>query len=134
MLKMRIVYKPDAADRQEWVIDRDNPPWDVAYAVEKATDWGWPEFLRRLDGISPSAWQALLWALLKRDVGRLQLEAVEINDWTELQRHFQCAACEEWVSFTADVHECPEPEPEPEATAEDEPKKPKKKAGGSPEA
>lgn len=136
-MKVKIVYKPNAADRQEWVIDHGNPSWDVAYAVETATDWGWTEFRERLDGVSPTAWRALLWALLKRDVPRLRLESVEINDWAEIQRHFQCPACEEWVSFTEDVHECASPEPEDDDASEEPPAKKGKKgkgAGDDPEA
>lgn len=113
-MKMQISWKPEAADRREWVVDRGNPAWDIAYATEKATDWGWLQFIERLDGMSVVAWRALLWALRKRDEQRLKLEWVEIDDWSEIDLKIQCPACEDWISTTVD-HECTFPDPEPEA-------------------
>lgn len=104
-MKMQIVYRPGKADEQKWIFDRQNPSWDVSYPVEKATDWGWLEFLKRLDAMSPTAWRALLWALRKRDEPRLKLEFVEIDDWAEIDLRIQCFKCEEWVSPQVE-HEC----------------------------
>lgn len=113
-MKMKIAYKPDAADRQEWVVDRDNPAWDICYGTEKATDWGWIEFLRRFDGFSASAWRGLIWVLRKRDEPRLRLEHVEI-DWSEVGWTLQCPGCEEWITV-ADVstqtHKCASADPD----------------------
>lgn len=120
-MKMKIIYKPDAADRQEWVVDRGNPAWDVSYPVEKATDWGWLEFLQRMDAMSSIAWRALLWALRKQNELRLPLEAVEI-DWTQIDFLVLCPGCEAWVApqghdcdLSALVVEEPDAEPEVEA-------------------
>lgn len=116
-MKMQITWKSEAADGREWVVDRGNPAWDIAYATEKATDWGWLEFIQRLDGMSVVAWRALLWALRKQDEPRLKLEFVEINDWSEIALNIQCPACEEWTSTLVE-HECTFPDPEPEADLE----------------
>lgn len=133
-MKVQIVYKPGAADEQKWVLDRHNPSWDVSYPVEKATDWGWLEFLKRLDSMSPTAWRALIWALRKKDETRLRLEWVEINDWSEIDMLVQCFACEDWISHGGD-HECPalSEDDEPEVEAE-EPKSKKKAGDPDPEA
>jgi hypothetical protein len=132
-MKMQIVYKPGAADEQKWVLDRHNPAWNVSYPVETATGWGWLEFLNRFDQMSPSAWRALLWALRKQDEQRLQLEWVEINDWTEIDFRFQCPLCKEWVR-SLDDHGCAgQPDVDEQPAEVDEPKT--KKAGDSdPEA
>lgn len=132
-MKMQITYKPEAAEPREWVVDRGNPSWDISYVTEKATDWGWVEFLERLDGISPRAWQALLWALRKRDEPRLRLEWVEIDDWSEIEYRIQCPGCDEWLLVQeGELHECASPASETdESAAEVEPpaKSGKKKAG-----
>lgn len=95
-MKMKIIWTPELRKEQEWVVDRHNPSWDVAYPVETATDWGWLQFLQRLDGMSPRAWRALLWALRKQEEHRLPLESIEI-DWSELDFLILCPGCNEWV-------------------------------------
>jgi hypothetical protein len=103
---MQIVYRSGHADEQKWIFDRQNPSWDVSYPVEKVTDWGWLEFLKRLDAMSPTAWRALIWALRKADEPRLKIEYVTIDDWSELDLRIQCFRCEEFVRPDGD-HECP---------------------------
>lgn len=125
MTKMKIIWKSEAADRQEWVVDRGNPAWDISYGVEKATDWGWPEFLKRFDAFSPSAWRAIVWTLRKRDEPRLRLEFVQV-DWSEYRWFIQCPRCEEWITvadLSDQTHECPLGEDdESDAEADEAPK------------
>jgi hypothetical protein len=102
-MKMKVIYKPELRAHQEWVVDRGNPDWNISYPVETATDWGWIEFVRRLDGMSPSAWRALIWALRKIDEPRLRLDAVEI-DFAEIDFEIMCPLCE--VFDDPRTHEC----------------------------
>lgn len=129
-MKMKVLYKAENADRREWIVDRGDPAWNVSYPVEKATDWGWLQFLERLDGMSPTAWRALVWALRKQDEHRLSLESVEIT-WTDIDILVLCPGCEEWVAPQG--HECDYAAilaelPEEDAPTEDGPKKAKKSA------
>jgi hypothetical protein len=130
-MKMQVTLTPEGSDPREWVVDRGNPSWDIAYATEKATDWGWLEFVERLDGMSVVAWRALLWALRKRDEHGLQVGMVEIDDWSEIELRIQCPVCEDWV-ITTDKHTCVFPDPEPEAEQAPAPKKAAKKKAGEP--
>lgn len=121
-MKWQIVYRPGHADEQKWVVDRNNPAWPISYPVEKATDWGWLEFIKRIDAMSPTAWRALLWALRKQDEPRLQLEYVEIDDWNDIDLRVECLRCGEFKESRG-THECALPEPEddeqPDAEAEE---------------
>jgi len=121
-MKMKVIYKPEAATEREWIVDRANPDWSVSYPVETETGWGWLEFVSRLDGMSSIAWRALLWALRKEDgEPRLRPEWVQVA-WSELDLRLQCPRCEEWA--VPQGHECEVPGP-PEATepVADEPEK-----------
>lgn len=130
MIKMKITWKTEARDPQEWIIDRGNPPWAICAPVEDVTKLGWLPFLEALDSMSPRAWQALLWALRKQDELRLPINSIEI-DWSELIFEIECPFCKEWV--TVEEHECDlaglSKEEEP---AEEPPAKGAKKKPGEP--
>jgi len=132
-MKMKIIWTPEARAKQEWIVDRGNPAWDISYPVEKVTDWGWLEFLQRMDAMSSIAWRALLWALRKQEELRLPLEAVEI-DWAVIDFLVLCPGCNGWVEPQG--HDCDlsalvveEAVAEPEAEA---PKASKKSADPKP--
>jgi hypothetical protein len=104
MAKLKLIYSPEAATPREFVVDMGNPPWDIMFATEKATDWPWGVFQERLENQSAIAWRALLWVLRKRDEARLKIEYVELN-WEELDIEAECPKCKGWVSDGD--HECP---------------------------
>ena len=110
---MKIVYTPEGGSKQEWVIDLQNPAWDLTFATEKATDWPWAEFVDRIQNQSAIALRALLWALRKRMEPKLTLEAV-VPNMDELDFEGQCPRCEEWVAD--EFHACAKAE-----AADDEP-------------
>lgn len=76
---VRIVYTPEGGSKRSWVIDVENPPWDVTSNTEKVTGWPWGEFALKLNNASVLALRALIWTLRKRDEPRLDLEAVMIT-------------------------------------------------------
>jgi len=76
---IRLVYTPEGGSKRSWVIDLENPAWDITFATEKVTGWTWAEFSAKIAGSSVIALRALLWALRKRDEPRLALESVEIT-------------------------------------------------------
>lgn len=100
---MKIIYTPEGASKQEWVIDLQNPAWDLTFATEKATDWPWAEFVGRIENQSAIAWRALLWALRKRMEPKLTLESV-VPNMDELDFEGQCPRCSEWV--VDEFHSC----------------------------
>jgi len=75
---VRIVYTPEGGSKREWSIDMDNPPWDITYGVEKATNWAWSEFGDRLANTSVIALRALIYILRKRDEPRLEIDSVQV--------------------------------------------------------
>lgn len=109
----KLIYSPEGGSRREWVIDLQNPAWDITFATEKATDWPWGVFVGRLQNSSGIAVRALLWVLRKRDEPRLSIESVKPN-MDELDFAGQCPDCEEWVSTEdEDDHLCPDSEDAP---------------------
>lgn len=111
-----LTYRPGKADEQKWDWDPSDPDFDIAYAVESATDWPWQLFLSKYGVGSHTAMQALVYAFLKRDNDRLKLASVQVK-YSEL----------EYESDDADVPV--------EDIEDDEPKaKGKKKAGDQGEA
>lgn len=100
---MKIIYTPEGASKQEWVIDLQNPAWDLTFATEKATDWPWATFVERIQNQSAIAMRALLWVLRKRTEPRLTLEAV-VPNFDELDFAAQCSRCEAW--FDTEDHSC----------------------------
>lgn len=76
MPKIKLTYSPEGGSAQSWVIDAENPDWDVMYNTEKITDWPWRVFSDKLGDVSAIALQALLFTLRKRDEPRLTLDAV----------------------------------------------------------
>lgn len=75
---MKIIYTPEGGSKRTWDLDPDNPPWDVAFATEKATGWPWGEFAQRMVQGSHIALRALIWALRKRQEPKLQIDGVEV--------------------------------------------------------
>ncbi|WP_028657107.1 hypothetical protein [Nocardioides sp. J54] len=117
--RIKIIYTPEGGSRRDWIVDLQNPSWDLTYATEKATDWPWGEFTERLGNQSAIATRALLWVLRKRDEPRLTLEAV-VPDWDELDFEAECPRCGEWV--VDDGHACaPTEAPETDEPAEASP-------------
>lgn len=131
---IKIVDKVEGHAPREWVLDCNDPPWEIAYHVEKATDLGWWEFYKRFLDLSPTAWRAMIWALRKQDEARLPLDAVKPK-FSEYQLVFQCFVCEEWEEVD---HECDlaslvdDDEPEPEPEPDDPDKKAKRKKAATP--
>ena len=76
---VRIVYTPEGGSKRSWVIDVENPPWDVTFNTERATGWPWEEFAEKLNRASAIAMRALIWTLRKRDEPRLDIEAVTVT-------------------------------------------------------
>jgi hypothetical protein len=76
MAQAKIIYKPQGGSKREWVVDLENPPWDVAFNTEKTTGWPWQVFAERLSQSSHIALQALIFTLRKRDEARLEIGAV----------------------------------------------------------
>lgn len=75
---VRIVYTPEGGSKREWSFDMENPPWDVTYGTEKATNWAWSEFGDRLANASVIALRALIYILRKRDEPRLDIDSVQV--------------------------------------------------------
>jgi hypothetical protein len=98
---IKIIYSPEGGSQREWIFDLENPPWDITYATEKATDWPWGVFRARFMNESAIALRALLWVLRKRDEPKLQLDSV-VPDPSELAYEGQCPDCGEWVSTDDD--------------------------------
>ena len=76
MAKAKIVYTPDGGSRREWVVDLENPAWDVAFNTEKVTGWPWQVFAEKISQSSHVALQALIFTLRKRDETKLDIGAV----------------------------------------------------------
>jgi hypothetical protein len=74
--KVKVIYTPEGGTRREWVVDLDNPAWDLQFSTEKTTGWAWGEFLDRWDKSSAIAVRALIFALRKRDEPKLTIDAV----------------------------------------------------------
>lgn len=109
---LKIVYTPEGGSRQEWVIDLQNPAWDLHKAAPKAARIvGWVPFAQALEDFDADAWQAMIWALRRRKETRLSLDAVDFPTglMNELDFAGQCPDCEEWLT-TEDGdgdHDCP---------------------------
>lgn len=124
-VKMKLIYTPEGGSAREWVIDMENPEWDINFATEKATNWPWAEFRDRLMKDSAIATRALLWVLRKRTEQKLALDSVQPNG-DEISWEGLCPDCEQWLGED-DVdddggHNCPaadadeaEPAAQPEA-------------------
>lgn len=108
---MKIIYSPEGGSSREWIIDLQNPAWDLTFATEKATDWPWSEFVDRIQNQSAIALRALLWVLRKREEPKLSLESV-VPNMDELDFAGQCPRCEEWVDD--EFHSCGVPETDDE--------------------
>lgn len=118
---MKLIYTPEGGSAREWIIDMQNPAWDVTFGTEKATDWPWAEFRDRLFKDSAVATRALLWVLRKRTETKLVIDSVQPNG-DELSWEGQCPDCEQWLGDD-DVdaeggHDCPAAKKEPAAQAE----------------
>lgn len=113
-MNMKLIYTPEGGSAREWIIDLQNPSWDVTFATEKATDWPWAEFRDRLMKDSAVATRALLWVLRKRTEPKLALDSVQPNG-DEISWEGQCPDCEQWLGDD-DVddeggHDCPAAKP-----------------------
>lgn len=73
---VRVNYSPEAGSKRSWVIDFDNPPWDVMKQACKQAGCGWSTLQVRLADTDPEAWQAMIWVLRKRDEPRLEFDSV----------------------------------------------------------
>lgn len=115
---LRIIYKPEGASRKSWDVDLENPAWDLHKAAPKAAGFrGWVPFAQALEDFDADAWQAMIWALRRREQRGLTFEAVDFPTGlaNELDFVAQCPKCSEWVGEDADdlAHECPaEDDPE----------------------
>lgn len=78
MAKVRLTYTPEGGSKRVWEFDNENPPWDVTFATEKATDWPWGEFSQKLAQGSVIALRALIWTLRRRDEQRLDINSVQV--------------------------------------------------------
>lgn len=105
----KLIYTPEGGSPKEWILDLNNPAWDITYATEKATDWPWGVFVDRIQNQSAIALRALLWVLRKRDEPRLALESV-IPNMDEIDFAGLCPRCEEWIDDEG--HMCSSAEPE----------------------
>ena len=83
MANAKIIYTPEGGSRREWVVDLENPDWDIQFGTEKATGWAWVEFAERLENVSAVATRALIWVLRKRTEPKLHIDSVEVpmNSW-----------------------------------------------------
>lgn len=79
MAKVKILYTPEGGSKREWLIDLDQPAWDLRHNTEEATDWPWNEFVDRLTKGSAKALDALIWTLRKRDEPRLDSSSVKVE-------------------------------------------------------
>lgn len=76
---IRVRYTPEGGSERTWLVDCENPAWDLNFATEKATGDPWADLITRVFKKSYPAIQALLWALRKRDEPRLTLDAVRFD-------------------------------------------------------
>lgn len=102
----KLIYTPEGGSRREWLLDLNNPAWDITFATEKATDWPWGVFVERIHNQSAIALRALLWVLRKRDEPRLALESV-VPNMDELDFAGLCPQCKEWVENEDHEDLCP---------------------------
>jgi hypothetical protein len=101
-MRAKLTYTPEGGSPREWVLDLDNPAWDLAYVTETETGWPWSEFIDKLGHGSHIALRAIVYTLRKRDEPRLSIDAVH-------------------VTFgEVDVDELEEPAPKPKKAAKGE--------------
>lgn len=80
---IRIRYAPEGASEQTWLVDLENPAWDLNTQTEKVTGDAWMDLVSRIGKKSYEAQRAVLWVLRKRMEPRLEFASVRFEYGTD---------------------------------------------------
>jgi hypothetical protein len=81
---IRLRYTPEGGSERVWLVDCENPAWDLNTQTYKATGDAWEDFITHVMKKSYLDIAALLWVLRKRDEPRLALDSVRFEYGTDL--------------------------------------------------